>query len=215
MGRRRVRPIRFNQNEVGRITQTLPISRVMGKVSRRGLLLGLACGGVCSLAGRGASATTVRSLSLPALVKGSGSILVVTPLASESRYEELGRRRRIVTDTRVRVEEVVAKGQPETSELLVRTLGGAIGNLGEHVHGQAQLALGQACVAFLLRAPDGLHYVNAMAQGHYPLRGSAALRLDASPDLPRILDFDASAVKVLVGSELGQARERIRSAVAR
>lgn len=185
----------------------------MGKVSRRGLLLGLASGAAGGIVSSSASATIARSLSLPVLVRGSARVLVVTALASESHYEELGRRKRIVTDTRVRVEEVVAKGEPDSAELLVRTLGGSLGRLGELVHGQAHLVLGKACVAFLLQGPDGLHYVNGMAQGHYPLRGASVRQLSASPDLPKIIDFDSSAVKALVGSELGAARQRIRGLV--
>jgi hypothetical protein len=165
--------------------------------------------------GAPASATVVRSLSLPALVQGSRRIVVVTALASQSHYEELGRRRRIVTDTRVRVDEGIAKAEGMDSELMVRTLGGSIGDVGELVHGQAQLVLGEPCVAFLLQGPDGVHYVNGMAQGHYPLRGSSERRLSRSADLPKILDFDSSAVKALVGSELAAARQRIRGLVTK
>jgi hypothetical protein len=186
----------------------------MGLVSRRGLLVGLASGAVASTFGVSASATIVRALSLPSLVQGSRRILVVTALDAESHFEELGRRRRIVTDTRVRVEEGLAKAEGAGSELMVRTLGGAVGRLGERVHGQAQLVMGEACVAFLLQGPDGLHYVNGMAQGHYPLRKSAARQLAQSPDLPAILGFEGSAVKALVGSELGAAAARIRGLVA-
>ncbi len=152
-------------------------------------------------------------MSLPSLVQGSRRIVVVTALASESHFEELGRRRRIVTDTRVRVEERLAKADGADSELLIRTLGGSLGRLGERVHGQAQLVVGEPCVAFLLQGPDGLHYVNGMAQGHYPLRGPAARQLATSPDLPEILDFQSSAVKALVGSELSAAGARIRALV--
>jgi hypothetical protein len=186
----------------------------MGQVSRRGLLVGLAAGAAASTFGVSASATIVRALSLPALVQGSRRIVVVTALASESHFEDLGRRRRIVTDTRVRVEEGLAKADGVERELLVRTLGGSIGRLGEQVHGQAQLVLDEPCVAFLLQGPDGLHYVNGMAQGHYPLRGTGARRLARSADLPEILDFNASAVKALVGSELGTAGARIRALAA-
>ena len=49
-----------------------------------------------------------------------------------------------------------------------------------------------------------------MAQGHYPLRGSAKRQLASSPDLPKIIDFESSAVKALVGSELDAARTRIQ-----
>jgi hypothetical protein len=187
----------------------------MGQVSRRGLIVGLGAGLTAGVFTQQASATIVRSLSLPALVQGSRRIVVLTALASDSHVEELGRRRRIVTDTRVRVEESIAKSDGLDSELLVRTLGGSIGHTGELVHGQAQLVLGQPCVAFLLQGPDGVHYVNGMAQGHYPLRGGAARQLASSPDLPKILDFESSAVKALVGSELGAASQRIRGLVTK
>ena len=186
----------------------------MGLVSRRGFLLSIGSGVAVSAVGASASATVVRSLSLPALVQGSRRIVVVTALGSSSHYEELGRRRRIVTDTRVRVDEGIAKSDGLDSELMVRTLGGSIAGVGELVHGQAQLLLGEPCVAFLLQGPDGLHYVNGMAQGHYPLRG-AERRLTRSADLPQILDFDSSAVKALVGRELGNASQRIRGLVAK
>ncbi|HYP87191.1 MAG TPA: hypothetical protein VEQ59_03545, partial [Polyangiaceae bacterium] len=127
----------------------------------------------------------------------------------------IGRRRRVVTDTRMRIEELIAKESTSETELLVRTLGGSIGRLGERVDGQAQLIAGEPCLAFLLQGPDGLHYVNGMAQGHYPLRGDAKRQLASSPDLPKIIDFDSSAVKALVGSELGVASSRIRGLVKR
>jgi hypothetical protein len=187
----------------------------MGQVSRRGFMVGVACGAVTGAVSTTASATIVRALSLTALVQTSRRIVVVTALGAESHFEELGRRRRVVTDTRVRVEEVVAKGEGVESELLVRTLGGSIGRLGEQVQGQARLLLGEPCVAFLLQGPDGLHYMNGMAQGHYPLRNEAARRLTRSPDLPEIIDFDSSAVKALVGTDLERAGARIRALIAR
>jgi len=176
-------------------------------------MLGMASGAVVAAHAGSASATVVRAVSLPSLVESSRRILVLTALAADSHFEEMGRRRRVVTDTRVRVEQVLAKGNTAASELMVRTLGGEIGRLGERVHGQAQLVLGEPCVAFLLEAPDGIHYVNGMAQGHYPLREGARRKLSSSPDLPQIVDFDSSAVKALVGSELEHATSRIRALV--
>jgi len=183
----------------------------MGLVSRRGLFLGLSSAAATSVLGVKASATVARSLTLEALVRSSSRISVVTALASESHFEELGRRRRVVTDTRVRVEEAIAKGESVESELMVRTLGGSVGRLGELVHGQAHLALGEPCVAFLLRGPDGLHYVNGMAQGHYPLTQGNVKRLLQSRDLGEVLQAEGSAVRTLVGSELGAAATRIRA----
>jgi hypothetical protein len=185
----------------------------MGQVSRRGLLAGLASGVVASTFSATASATIVHALSLPALVQGSRRIVVVTALAADPAPRNGSRRRRVVTDTRVRVEEALAKANGIDSEVLVRTLGGTVGQLGERVHGQAQLVIGEPCVAFLLQGPDGLHYVNGMAQGHYPLRGTSERRLTRSADLPEIIDFDSSAVKALVGRELGAATTRIRELV--
>ena len=48
-----------------------------------------------------------------------------------------------------------------------------------------------------------------MAQGHYPLNRAAERLLLKSPDLPTLVDYDASAVKQLAGSPLRSARERI------
>jgi hypothetical protein len=183
----------------------------MGKVSRRGLMAGGGAALAAGLFGEQASATLARSVSLSALVRGSRRIVVVTPLAAESHFEELGRRRRIVTDTRVRVEEHLNKQPGSELELMVRTLGGSVGRLGEHVDGQPRLALGQTCVAFLLQGPDALHYVNGMAQGHYPLSADAGRRLLQSPDLSQLVDAQGSAVRELVGRELSWARDRIRA----
>jgi hypothetical protein len=185
----------------------------MGLVSRRGFVLGLASGATVGVLSGSAAATVVRAVSLPSLVESSRRIVVLTALSADSHFEEMGRRRRVVTDTRVRVEQVLAKGAASESELMVRTLGGEIGRLGERVHGQAQLVLGEPCVAFLLEGPDGIHYVNGMAQGHYPLRGRSSRQLMKSPDLPEIIDFDSSAVKALAGSELDPATARIRALV--
>ncbi len=184
----------------------------MGTFSRRGLLVGIGSGVTGSLLSGSARATMMRSVSLTALVKSSRGIAVVTPLAGESHYEELGRRRRIVTDTRVRIEETLAKDGMD-HEILVRTLGGAIGREGERVHGQVQWALGKPCVAFLLQGPDGVFYVNGMSQGHYPLIEKVERMLTTSPDLPEIVDRDSSVVKVLAGTALGRARGLIRAAV--
>jgi hypothetical protein len=169
-----------------------------------------AAGGIWSTP---ASATVMRAMPLSALVQTSRRIVVVTALSAESHFEELGRRRRIVTDTRLRVEEGLAKADGMDSEILVRTLGGAVGELGERVHGQAQLVLGEPCVAFLLQGPEGLHYINGMAQGHYPLTNDTRRLLQQSPDMPKIVDFDSSAVKALVGTELNDARGRVRAMV--
>lgn len=159
-----------------------------------------------------AQATLVRGLTLPMLVARSQHVLVLRPLESFCHFIALGGRRSLVTDTRVAVEEHVAKAVPAQSELLVRTLGGRLGGMGELVHGQAELAAGGISLAFLTPGPDGAQWVTGMAQGHYPVRGfgSAQARLSASGNLPSIVAWETSAVKLLAGKRLADARSEVK-----
>src|SRR5690606_40884069 len=72
--------------------------------------------------------TGVQTCALP--------ILVGTALEATCRFEYIGGKRRIVTDTRFAVEAPLAKAEPGESEVLVRTLGGVIGDLGELVRSE-------------------------------------------------------------------------------
>jgi hypothetical protein len=188
----------------------------MQTVARRALLLGGAALGASCLDSRPAQATLVRGLPLRALVERSDAVIVLRPLESYSHYVSLGGRRSIVTDTRVAVEELVAKAPP-ASELLVRTLGGRVGHVGEIVHGQAELAMGNASLAFLKQDGEGAHWVVGMAQGHYPIAGTSSddARLMASRNLPEIRDWEACAVRELSGMKLAAARGAIRQLSAR
>lgn len=164
-----------------------------------------------------AHATLVRGLSLEELTKSSQRILLGRALDSTSQWAKVGGRRRIVTDTRVRVEDVVAKSAPRDGEVLVRTLGGIVGDVGALVHGEAELALDQPCVVFLNEGADGIHHVTGMAQGHYPMLQDAArkLRLRASPRVAEVLGKGTGAVRRLAGLEFGEARTLIREALSR
>jgi len=123
---------------------------------------------------------------------------------------------RIVHMDITRIDELIA-GSPNESEILVRTLGGHVGELGEIVHGEAQLAQNEACVVFLQTNPDGIDQVTEMAQGHYPLHTdtSGALRLTASRNMPHLVDAASApnaAVVRLSGLQLTEARDLIRGA---
>ncbi len=159
----------------------------------------------------------MRGLSLEELVQRSGFIVVLSALDSESHYEEIGGRRSIVTDTRVRVEDVLAKAAPAAQELLVRTLGGRIGGVGEIVHGQPAISAASPDVAFLKLGADGAHWFVGMAQGHYPLVGQtrAERQLIHSAQLPEIRDYEQCAVRQLSGLKLTRATELVRAAVRR
>jgi len=162
---------------------------------------------------RVANATLVRGLSLEQLTSTSQMILLGTALEANAHWETLGGRRRIVTDTRVRVDDVLDKGAP-ASEVMVRTLGGTVGDLAALVYGEATLNLEERAVLFL-GEQGGFQRVVGMAQGHYPLRLDAkkALRLAPSPRSPELVGKGDLAVKRLTGLELGEARVLIREAL--
>lgn len=189
----------------------------MQVVARRAFVLGSAALGALMLETRSAQATLVRGLTLQALVARSQQVIVLRPLESHSHYVTLGGRRSIVTDTRIRIEDVVAKQPPQADELLVRTLGGRVGRVGEIVHGQAELEAGGLSLAFLKQDADGAYWIMGMAQGHYPIEGVPAeqAHLTASRNLPEIRDWDSSAVRELAGKKLAAARSAIKRVDAR
>lgn len=162
------------------------------------------------LAPRLGRATTARAVALADLVRRSTRILHATPLEGSSRFEDVGDSRHIVTYTRLRVEDAMF-GDTGESEILVRTLGGHVGELGEIVHGEAQLALNETCVVFLRANADGIEQVTEMAQGHYPLRpdSGGALRLQASRNMPRLIGNPGAAVTQLANLRLPDARALI------
>jgi hypothetical protein len=188
----------------------------MFPMSRRAVLTSLGMAAGAELLPRVASATWVRGMSLQELVSRSRHAVIGTPLDARCLYITIGGRRMLITETRLRVDGVLALEPPGEVELAVRTLGGQLDGVGELVHGQAELVRGQLCVGFFERAPDGACWVTGMAQGHYPLESTdAALRLRASPQLPVIRDWEQSAVKRLVGTRLSEAESLVAEAKSR
>jgi hypothetical protein len=186
-------------------------------LSRRTLITGTGAGLVTLLAGSAAYASVVRPLSLAELVQASQHVLVVTALQGHSVWEKVAGRKRIVTYTRLAVEETVALAQPD-SEVMVRTLGGNVGDIGQIVHGEAALVVGQRALAFLRRRDDASLGITAMSQGHYPTLPDAkgALRLTASPRLAELFGPKGSAaVTRLVGRTLAEARQLVVEAARR
>ncbi|HYQ14579.1 MAG TPA: hypothetical protein VEQ58_02440 [Polyangiaceae bacterium] len=162
-----------------------------------------------------AHATLLRGLTLRALVARSQRIVVVEPLDAVCRHEVIGGRRSIVTDTRVLAHEYWAEGSE--LELTVRTLGGRLDGVGELVDGQPRLELRQRSVAFLTLGRNGQQWwTTGMAQGNFPLTGDGeASLLQASRELPSIVDLEHSAVQRLVGQKLSVARELVHQARAK
>ncbi len=148
------------------------------------------------------------------LVAASEHVVVGTPRVGDSIWEEVSGSKRIVTYTRLTIEETLDGRNPADSEVMVRTLGGQVGQLGQIVHGEAELRREEVCVVFLKDRRDGTFRVTGLAQGHYPLifDPQGVRRLETSPHLAEVLDKHKhleSAVEQLRGQSLDKARALI------
>ncbi len=181
-------------------------------------MLALAAGAVVgALLPRPAHASVARAFDLGALVGSSEHVVEATALEGFCRWERLGKRRRIVTYTRVRVERSI-KGASAGDELLIRTLGGRVDDVGQVVHGEALLLVGERAMLFLAVDSTGSLAVRGLAQGHYPVRADArgVQRLAPSPRLPELHPEDRrGAVARLVGLTPEAARQVVIEAGAR
>jgi hypothetical protein len=181
---------------------------------RRGFVRVAAAGALGGFFAKPALASLSRAVPLDALVSRSRHVIVGEPLEAHSVWERIGSRKHIVTYTRVRTHELLAGQDPRAEELLVRTLGGQVGDLGELVHGEAVLQVGRRGVLFTMQSRDALA-VTAMAQGHYPLQrdSAGAERLLRSPHAFELIDDAGAAVKRLPGLQVPEARSLIARVV--
>jgi hypothetical protein len=184
-------------------------------VNRRGALGTLGAVAALLFLPKAAAAAVSRALSVRELTRASRCVCLGEPVEAYSQWETVGKRRRIVTFTRVLVSEGVL-GEPE-QELLVQTLGGRVGEIGQIVHGEAALKLHEPSLLFLQNSNEGITRVTAMAQGHYRVlpdeRGAA--RLLTSPQLATLLPSkNVAAVQELKGRTFPEARNIILRANA-
>jgi hypothetical protein len=180
------------------------------------LALALALGGAAAALpppgdrGRAEAAVSIL-MTLDELVASSSRVVLAEPLERTSRWEVLGGGKRIVTYTRLAVSEPVAGAG--SSEVWVRTLGGAVDGIGQHVAGEATFQIGERSLVFLEAAPDGATVVTGMAQGHYRLaevEGEIVLR--PSPDAGTLLPRRGPSIaarEVLAGARLDRARAAV------
>lgn len=186
--------------------------------SRRSFLLGLPACAVATSWSLGAMAGAAVPVSLGRLVGSSTTIVVGAPRAATSRWEERGGTRRIVTASEVEVLQVLAHRAPKDSSLVVQTLGGRVGDIGQVVHGEAQLDLDRPAVLFLREGDAGRLRVTALAQGHYRLEDdeSGTPRLLPSPLLGEFLMQDPfGAVARLRGQTLRRCETLILEELGR
>jgi hypothetical protein len=169
---------------------------------------------VCTLGPRDvprAEASTSILMSMDELVGVSSYVVVGTALERYSVWEDIGGRR-IVTYTRMRIDDQVV-GSPG-AEIMVRTLGGVVGRVGQQVAGEAAISIGSTSLLFLAQA-EGAIVVTGMAQGHYPIVSDAkgSPRLAGSPDTGTLLPRRGpviSAREQLMGSTLDSATQAVK-----
>jgi hypothetical protein len=121
------------------------------------------------LLGLPAVATTMLRLDVPELALSSDTVVHGTVRRVESRWS--GDHRRIITDVEIQVTEAL-KGQPGSTVLLIQP-GGAVGDIGQVVHGSASFAPGEEVVVFLARQGASAFKLSGMAQGKYQVRRAA------------------------------------------
>ena len=182
-------------------------------VDRRTALGLLATGLLGTMLPPSPAAAGALAVSLNELVRRSRRIILGTSVGGESRWEVIAEQRRIVTYHRIRADELVV-GDPSDDELVVRTLGGRVGKIGQIVHGEAMIVRGHSSLLFLSKAGQHHHYVTARAQGHYPVFTDArgARRLRASPHRGAIIDAPNSAARRLVHRSVAEGIQLVRDA---
>jgi len=162
------------------------------------------------------SASTFRAIPLSRLVKQSDLVVVATPIAFECRWATIGASQRLVTDFTLEVHWTLRGADIAGEDIVVRTLGGSWGNLGQIVHGEARLAIGQTSLLFLKRSRDSSLHVLGWGQGHYPLSIDAdgEWRLGTSPGLEGVLESQQSAAKSLSNQRLIEVQSLMEASEA-
>lgn len=92
-----------------------------------------------------AKASVAVELTVDDLVTQSDAVAIVTARSKTSRWEE----GRIVTYTQVDVTRPIAGLASASSSMVIRTLGGSVGNIGQIVHGEAILTIHEPCIIFV------------------------------------------------------------------
>ena len=115
-----------------------------------------------------ALASITEALDLRALVQSADVVMVGSVVGTEATRDDLGR---IVTDARVRTDEGM-RGARTGELVVVRSLGGVIGDLGLRVEGEASLSPGERVVLFARRVSGASGVVLrpvGMSQGVLPM----------------------------------------------
>ncbi len=182
------------------------------------------CAGPAAKGPRSAQAAVSIAYSLDELIGLSPQVVIAKAVSRRSTWEHVAGSRRIVTFTKLEVVDTVY-GKPASKHIWVRTLGGAVGKIGQHVAGEARFASGARALLFLSQGVDKAWVVTGMAQGHFPLvaskkptPASATEHLRASPSLGTVLRRHGptiSAQEQLIGQSLKASIATIRATKTR
>ena len=108
-----------------------------------------------------AQATMMKALSLDALVTQSTDIVRASAISKSSHFDAYNQ---IVTDYVMKVHHAVKGRKAKNSTIVVRSLGGIVGDLGMHVAGAPQFEQNKEYMLFL-RGRGRHHQVVGMSQG--------------------------------------------------
>jgi hypothetical protein len=114
---------------------------------------------------REATASVSFAVAYDDMVSDADAVVVVTPMDQRSMWED----NRIVTYTHLKVDEAVAGQAATGAEVWVRTLGGAVGKIGQQVDGEPVFVQGKSSLLFARASKPGVFSVVARAQGQFPV----------------------------------------------
>ncbi|MCA9586368.1 MAG: hypothetical protein KC657_13510 [Myxococcales bacterium] len=112
-----------------------------------------------------AQASVSIAVAYEALVQDADAVAIGVPVEQMSVWED----GRIYTYTRVKAEAGVAGDLATGADGWVRTMGGVVGKIGQHVDGEPVLQVGKPSLLFLRHFKPGTYQVSARAQGQFPV----------------------------------------------
>ena len=121
-----------------------------------------------------ADASVSFTVPMDALVEESSAACVVSPTFATSVWEN----GRIATYTRAHVDRVLAGSA--SNEVWIKTLGGAVGDVGQNVDGEAVLRPGRQSVVF---SPCGLIDITATSRNLWGMAGTCLIGAIARNDV--------------------------------
>jgi hypothetical protein len=162
-----------------------------------------------------ASATTIQALNIEQRATRSDRIVVASVASVD--YQKAANANRIYTITTLKVIEPIKGTAQKDMHLVVRQIGGQIGEWSQYVSGDARFEVGQEVVVFLRHdQQDDLHFLVGMAQGKIDVNLDAdQVGIIAQPKTktkPTVVKSHAHSSPEATRQTLSELIERIRLA---